>query len=587
MTSELPNTQTALSARAWGHAKRFSKDEDGLITIFATFMLIMILMVCGIAVDLMRNEIERTKLQNTLDRAIVAAADLDSTLDAEAVVHDYFAKSGVSEYLESVIVTPGEFLPTSHFRTVTAIARARTPSPYMRMTGVDSLPVFTTGKAEEVISNVEISLVLDVSGSMNSNSRLTNLKIAAKDFVDQVLENSQEDRLHISIIPYATQVSLPSVFTQYLNLSGEHDYSRCVNFPGSSFDDTAVSTTAELEQTMHFDPWNNFDGRDDMPSPNLVPSPVCEADSSREMLLFQNDATTLKNYIEALTARGNTSIDLGVKWATALLDPSLNTTVRSLVDDAVIPNVFADRPKPYADEDTMKVIVVMTDGQNTSQYYVEDDHRRGFSEVWWNPRDQVYSMYDDRGTSSPNDDRYWYRRADNDNLLDSDGNDSGRTTGYSDHSDLQWDQRPYGCDYDGSGDDWKVENWVCDGTSTGEGTNHLSYADLWAWTSIKANTERNYYPWWNDSTARSVWRYGVYDTVGGGTKNNRTKAACDAAKGEEVIVFTIGFEAPSGGQSVLKDCASSQAHYFDVDGLEIADAFTAIAHEITQLRLTQ
>jgi hypothetical protein len=397
--------------------------------------------------------------------------------------------------------------------------------------------------------------------------------------VDQVLENSQEDRLHISIIPYATQVSLPETFTQYLNLSGEHDYSRCVNFSASDFNDIAVSTTAELEQTMHFDPWNNYDGRDDQPAPNLVPSPVCEADPTREMILFQNDAKTLKDYIEALTAGGNTSIDIGVKWGAALLDSSLNTVIRSMVDDAEIPLVFADRPKPYTDEDTMKVIVLMTDGQNTAQYYIEDEHRRGLSEVWWNERDQVYSMMDDRGTSDPGDDRFWFRDA-NSNIRRPDNTDYGSREAYS--TQTGWNRRPYGCDGNNN-----PASWDCTGSSTGGGTVRLTYADLWAWTSVRANVERNYYPWWNDSTADSVWRWGVYDSVNGGTKDDRTKDICDAIKSQEAIVFAIGFEAPTSGQDVLKDCASSAAHYFDVDGLEIADAFTAIAHEITQLRLTQ
>ena len=70
-------------------------------------------------------------------------------------------------------------------------------------------------------------------------------------------------------------------------------------------------------------------------------------------------------------------------------------------------------------------------------------------------------------------------------------------------------------------------------------------------------------------------------------KNSRTKAICDAAKARNIIVFTIGFEAPSDGQAVLRDCASSIAHYFDVNGLEITDSFASIASSIRKLRLTQ
>ena len=62
-------------------SSRFAKEEDGMITIFACFMILMMLMVGGIGVDMMRHEMERTRLQAVSDRAVLAAADLDQTLN--------------------------------------------------------------------------------------------------------------------------------------------------------------------------------------------------------------------------------------------------------------------------------------------------------------------------------------------------------------------------------------------------------------------------------------------------------------------------------------------------------------------------
>ena len=115
----------------------------------------------------------------------------------------------------------------------------------------------------------------------------------------------------------------------------------------------------------------------------------------------------------------------------------------------------------------------------------------------------------------------------------------------------------------------------------------LSYPELWSQTSMQYNLSRHYYPWMRDSTARDEWYYGVRSYVGSSTKDNRTQDICDAAKAQNVIVYTIGFEAPSRGLSVLKNCASSASHFYDVDGLEISDAFASIASSIRKLRLTQ
>ena len=57
-------------------------------------------------------------------------------------------------------------------------------------------------------------------------------------------------------------------------------------------------------------------------------------------------------------------------------------------------------------------------------------------------------------------------------------------------------------------------------------------------------------------------------------------AICEAAKDAGIIVFTIGFEAPRSGQAILRECASSDSHFYDVEGLEIADAFASIASAI-------
>ncbi|AXI55567.1 hypothetical protein C1J05_14585 [Sulfitobacter sp. JL08] len=102
---------------------RFCRDEDGVITIFAVYMLLLIVAIGGFGVNLMHNEMVRTKVQSTLDRAILAAADLEQTLPADEVVEDYFAKAGMSQYLEGVQVTPGPALPTTYFRIVKATAR--------------------------------------------------------------------------------------------------------------------------------------------------------------------------------------------------------------------------------------------------------------------------------------------------------------------------------------------------------------------------------------------------------------------------------------------------------------------------------
>ena len=62
---------------------------------------------------------------------------------------------------------------------------------------------------------------------------------------------------------------------------------------------------------------------------------------------------------------------------------------------------------------------------------------------------------------------------------------------------------------------------------------------------------------------------------------------CDAAKEENIVIWTIGFETTAHGQDVTRECASSQSHFFEVDGTEITEAFESVARYINQLRLIQ
>lgn len=553
------NTLNSRPTARPGFLTRFSHEEDGAMLVFGVYTMLIIMIVAGIGIDVMHHERRNSLVQSTLDRAVLAAADLDQKLTPTEVVNDYFAKAGLSDALKSVTVDEG-----LSYRVVSATADAEINTQFMRMTGVETLNTLATSTAEERIDGVEISLVLDVSGSMNSNNRLTNVKAAARDFIDEMIDNTEEGKLSISIIPYATQVAMPANFINEFNISQEHSYSNCVNFQNTDFNDTGISTTDPLERTMHFDVWETRDGRSRDPI-EFVRRPICERKASREMMIMQNDRVALKSFISNLYATGNTSIDIGMKWGTALLDPALQPVVDNLIASGDIDPVFSALPNAYDSGDSLKVIVLMTDGQNTSQYYVRDGYREGPSNIWWNEDEGKYSVY-----RESNGQYYWPH----DNSWNDHAYGNGTYEEYTCSGPLY-----YGNCYSG----WDSETIE----EPGEALAPVEYPDLWAYTSLRWNVKKNYEPWTGSSQAWNDWYYAVRSSVGTSTKNARTQAICNAAKDQQVIVFAIGFEAPESGENVLKACASSDSHFFDVNGLEIVEAFSSIASSIRKLRLTQ
>jgi Flp pilus assembly protein TadG len=196
---------------------RFYREEDGVMVAFSMLMLLTMLVVGGIGVDIMRYEMDRARLQNTLDRAVLAAADMDQELKADDVVTDYFTKAGLAQYLTGIDVQEG-----LGSKRVEASAESEFNTFFLKLMGIDTLTARANGAAMESIDGLEISLVLDVSGSMNSNSRLTRLKPAARDFVSAILESSETGSVSISVIPYATQVNAGAQILDEMHLTSEH-----------------------------------------------------------------------------------------------------------------------------------------------------------------------------------------------------------------------------------------------------------------------------------------------------------------------------------------------------------------------------
>jgi hypothetical protein len=204
-------------------AGQFARREDGTLTFFAVYMAIIIMMFSGIAVDVMRFEAVRTGVQNVEDTAVLAAANLNETLDPTAVVNDYFAKAGMSTYLRSVTVSS-----SLGAKKVTATSQEAIPTFFMRLAGINSLNATALSTAAESIGNVEVALALDNSGSMSQqaadgtttvcttkrnkqqscttkttySTKIALLKTAASDFVDTLFAQTAPGSLTMSILPY-------------------------------------------------------------------------------------------------------------------------------------------------------------------------------------------------------------------------------------------------------------------------------------------------------------------------------------------------------------------------------------------------
>lgn len=168
---------------------RFLGDERGSLTVFSLLLFLAMFVLGGLAVDMLVFESHRAHLQNVTDRASLAAADMEQTLDANEVVQSYFEKEGLDASLEDVIVTDNGVSKSVEVQSGQSVK-----TMFMRFVGATDLAAPARAKATEAVGSVEVSLVLDNSGSMGSTdggrtSRLENLKLAVQTFLDIMYPN--------------------------------------------------------------------------------------------------------------------------------------------------------------------------------------------------------------------------------------------------------------------------------------------------------------------------------------------------------------------------------------------------------------
>ncbi|MCC5969988.1 MAG: Tad domain-containing protein [Pararhodobacter sp.] len=571
----MPGRQTKITASlSLARLRAFARRADGSLAIFSLFLFVGLVLMAAVGIDIMRYEQERMRLQGATDRAVLAATSLRQTQDVETVIRDYLARENLEHLIHTIETDQG-----INFREARVTTRGSVPTLLMHMVGIDQLAMEVISAAEERVPNLEISLVVDLSGSMNNFNRLENLQVAAEEFIETIFGASEEGSTSMSLIPYTGQVNAGPAILDHYDVLHRQEYSHCIDFDAAHYTTTALPTGSTLTGAGHGFPWESppYTGYYNASNPlvaGFYDCPVAPGNAGLEIVPFSTDPQLLINRVRAMRALGATSIEIGMRWGVALVDPSVQPMAAAMAAAGEIPGTLADRPAPHGDPETMKIVVLMTDGENFEERRLTNAVRSGPSPVWRNTNDNslgTYSLY------NPSTNRYWHRR-----------------DGY-------WHAYPWG----GSGQNCTTScvatNWwgqctssietSCQSISFGN-SRQLDWPELfnrtqmyWAARQIFApanggtNTQQNNY-------ARNLtlsWQ----NIVPMSTKDQRLQQICNAAREAGITVFSVAFEADTGGINGLRQCATTPAHFFDVEGVEISEAFRAIASHIRQLRLTE
>lgn len=323
----------------------FQRDDRGGVAIVFAISLVVLMTVIGLAVDTARYQNVASRMQQALDGASLAAAKLlpDPNLsdsDVEDRAESYFA-AALDTF--GVAVKPASRLAIVIDRAAASVqvrGKIEVPAYFGGFAGLPTMRLLNQeSKVIYDITNVELAMVLDVTGSMNTNGKLNDLKIAAKDVIDTLFDGALNDaNIRVALAPYSAAVNAGSLAGAVSLLPGTDT---CVleRTGPQAFTDAAASGANALPTAASPTPPGYF-----CPTAAVVP------------LTDRSGRDDLKNTIDSYTGDGGTAGHIGTAWGMYLLSPSWA---------GVLPSESA--PRPHG-ESVRKTMIIMTDGEFNRAY---------------------------------------------------------------------------------------------------------------------------------------------------------------------------------------------------------------------------
>lgn len=216
-------TQADIAAKApHGFMRRLARDRSGnTIALMAAAIFPLMGMVGG-GIDMGRAYLASSRLQQACDAGVLAArkqlgteAAVDGTIpESVAFIGHRFFNVNFREGTYGTEDRDFQMTLESNF-AISGAATAEVPTSIMRVFGFESVPLAVTCEAELSVANIDVMMVLDVTGSMrhtndgDTQSRIDSLKAVIRRFHAQ-LESAKTigSRVRYGFVPYATNVNV-------------------------------------------------------------------------------------------------------------------------------------------------------------------------------------------------------------------------------------------------------------------------------------------------------------------------------------------------------------------------------------------
>lgn len=315
--------------------RSFRRDEKGGVAIIFGLGAMAITMFAGIALDYTRVMHERIRVTSAIDAAALAAgkAMIDGRLtddDVRAIARSFFDQNLAGGTRMGSLESFDVQLDRST-NGVEIEADVKVDMTLTRVAGYDSVVFPVRASANFQQQDIELSLALDVTGSMAPAGKMDALKRAGKELVRTLLpEEGTPNKVRIALAPYSSGVNAGALAPA---VTGKNVSPCTFEREGADPASESAPGTGDYLKTKG--------------SPGIAAAASCPA---RAVKVLSDDRQALIDEFDFYTPGGSTAGHLGALWAWYMLSPSWNT-------------VLGNDAAPYDDGGkTKKTMVLMTDG---------------------------------------------------------------------------------------------------------------------------------------------------------------------------------------------------------------------------------
>jgi Flp pilus assembly protein TadG len=192
--------------------RRFAGAKDGNTVVTFALAFIPLVGLTGAAVDYSRASQLQTGMQAAADATALMVAQSAASQNAADVqtATDKFYKGIFNNPAAQGLQVAGTYSNVNG-STVLVKATATYKTSFMGVMGFKTLPLAATSTASFGNSRLRVALVLDNTGSMSSAGKITALKTATKNLLDQLKSAAvYNGDVYVSIIPFVKDVNLGS-----------------------------------------------------------------------------------------------------------------------------------------------------------------------------------------------------------------------------------------------------------------------------------------------------------------------------------------------------------------------------------------